>query len=137
MKKKCPACGQVKILDEFNKNKKRSDGLQTYCKQCQSKYDKRYYSCVNKTRRKANVKARKKVIRDWYVSYKKAQLCTECGNDDFRVLEFHHCNGRKDFNISDAVGRGYGLETLQLEIKKCKCLCANCHRILTYTEQAI
>jgi len=33
--KRCPKCGQGKPLSEFNKNRSRPDGLQTYCRPCQ------------------------------------------------------------------------------------------------------
>lgn len=34
--KRCPRCGQVKPVGEFHKKSKSKDGLQTYCKICQS-----------------------------------------------------------------------------------------------------
>ena len=33
--KKCPRCGRVLPLSEFNKNSKNKDGLQGYCRECQ------------------------------------------------------------------------------------------------------
>lgn len=41
--KVCPKCGQEKELDEFGLNKTTKDGRQTYCKQCQLEYNKKYY----------------------------------------------------------------------------------------------
>jgi hypothetical protein len=32
--KHCPACGQVLPAEEFYRNRRHSDGLQTYCKAC-------------------------------------------------------------------------------------------------------
>jgi hypothetical protein len=43
------------------------------------------------------------------------------------MLEFHH-EGDKEFNISSMSGRR--LSTLDSEIEKCICVCANCHREL-------
>jgi hypothetical protein len=66
-----------------------------------------------------------------FASYKKTCFCSKCGNDDYRVLEFHHIQ-EKEFNIGDSINRGFSKEKILLEIKKCEILCANCHRIETY-----
>lgn len=36
--KKCSTCKIIKILNDFNKNKSKKDGLSTQCKLCRSKY---------------------------------------------------------------------------------------------------
>jgi hypothetical protein len=40
--KKCPDCGEVKLVTEFQKNSARADGLQCYCKKCSLKRKKAY-----------------------------------------------------------------------------------------------
>lgn len=40
--KKCPKCGEIKPLSEFSKDSNRSDGVQSYCKECQCKISKKY-----------------------------------------------------------------------------------------------
>lgn len=75
---------------------------------------------------------RKKIICKWFEEFKKNLRCVNCGNNDFRVLEFHHKNDDKEFNVSDAVTHGAGKEKILKEVKKCDPLCANCHRIETY-----
>lgn len=79
---------------------------------------------------------KKKAIRDWIVEYKKTLKCVNCGNNDFRVLDFDHLE-EKLFNIADASRLGYSLKVLKEEIAKCQILCANCHRIKTYEETHI
>lgn len=54
--------------------------------------------------------------------------CERCGNDDPRVLDFHHHENNKELNIANHIG-GKGLATLVEEAMKCSVLCANCHRI--------
>lgn len=60
--------------------------------------------------------------------------CEFCGyNRNKSALEFHHIDERnKSFNISSfAAKRIWSKRTKELidkEIKKCICLCANCHR---------
>lgn len=34
--KRCSTCGEVKLVDQFNKHTKSKDGLKSYCKQCRS-----------------------------------------------------------------------------------------------------
>lgn len=40
MTKVCAKCGEVKALDLFNKNKSTKSGLQSYCKNCMTNYNK-------------------------------------------------------------------------------------------------
>ncbi len=52
--------------------------------------------------------------------------CSNCGEDDVVVLQFHHINAKeKEFDICE--NRGMHLEKLFKEVDKCHLLCANCH----------
>lgn len=52
--------------------------------------------------------------------------CMKCGwNEDYYVLEFHHKNNNKEFQISDKI---LSWEKMKQEIQKCELLCSNCHR---------
>ena len=54
--------------------------------------------------------------------------CVICGEPDPIVIDFHHIDpATKSFNIS---GHTRAKEKVINEIKKCVCLCANCHRRL-------
>jgi hypothetical protein len=58
--------------------------------------------------------------------------CEQCGIDDIRVLDFDHLDPKlKSFGIARAINASYSWEKIQEEIKKCRILCANCHRIRT------
>lgn len=49
-----------------------------------------------------------------------------CGEDEWRVLEFHHLDSEeKDGNIYDMVGKPW--QIIQEEISKCEIVCRNCH----------
>jgi transcriptional regulator with XRE-family HTH domain len=50
--------------------------------------------------------------------------CTKCGIDDIVTLDFHH-NKDKINGISSILSRRWS--EIELEIKKCELLCANCH----------
>ena len=50
--------------------------------------------------------------------------CTRCGST--KNLEFHHINPKeKDITLSRSI---YSWERTKNELKKCICVCANCHR---------
>jgi hypothetical protein len=48
-------------------------------------------------------------------------------------MDLDHVHGAKEFKVSEAVQRCYGLvfERVRAEIAKCEVVCANCHRIRT------
>lgn len=77
---------------------------------------------------------RRKKIKKQFIEYKKELKCNRCDNGDYRVLEFHHINDNKEFNISEML-RGHSFENILKEIEKCEILCANCHRIHHYDEK--
>jgi hypothetical protein len=55
--------------------------------------------------------------------------CQDCGNEDPRVLVFHHRDpATKEYDVSGRRLR-LSLEKLFLEVDKCDLLCANCHLI--------
>ena len=63
----------------------------------------------------------------------KAQLyelktpCAKCGESRPYVIDFHHINpNEKRFNISTRATH-YSVNTVREEVKKCVCLCRNCH----------
>ena len=70
--KKCSRCGKSKSLGEFFSNKRRKDGVQTYCKSCHLEYGRqRYAAPESHRRRKMNRKESKRrraaSSRKWYL----------------------------------------------------------------------
>ena len=119
MDRTCKDCGKEQAAEKFAKAGI-VKGVQYYrhlCVQCYS----------------ASKRPRKQAIRDWWYAYKKTQQCEHCGNDDFRVLVFHH-TGNKEFNLGLATNRGFSKEKIMAEVAKCIPLCGNCHMILHYEE---
>lgn len=51
--KECKYCHTVKPAGDFNKSQKASDGLQPYCRSCQSKYGKKHAKKAKKLEQKA------------------------------------------------------------------------------------
>lgn len=94
-------------------------------------YRKVWYS-KNKQSELNHVKNRKKMIKMWFVQYKKGLKCLNCGENHLATLEFHHNSSNKENNISKMVSEGYSIKKIQDELKKCDVLCANCHRKLHF-----
>jgi len=70
--KTCNRCKQEKPLSDFFKNKKRYDGVATYCKTCQLEYQReRYADPESYRRRQMNreeyARRRKESGRKWYL----------------------------------------------------------------------
>jgi hypothetical protein len=64
--------------------------------------------------------------------------CECCGCKDPRVLEFDHLDPKKKkASIAVLISQGYSWanEKLRREIRKCRVLCANCHRLHTIEQQ--
>jgi predicted nucleic-acid-binding Zn-ribbon protein len=74
---------------------------------------------------------RRKKIREFITNIKKTKSCVRCGNDDFRVLDFHHIR-EKSIGISEIQRAGWAESKILKEIEKCEVLCSNCHRIHHY-----
>jgi hypothetical protein len=64
----------------------------------------------------------------------KNRPCADCGGrHPTCVMDLDHVRGPKEFKVSEAVQRAYGLtlKRVRTEIGKCNVVCANCHRIRT------
>lgn len=79
-----------------------------------------------KTKHKNKVK--EKARRFIYLYKTLFGRCSCCGyNKNITCLDFHHLRDKKN-SISKMVLQGYSIKLIKEEIKKCKLLCANCHR---------
>ena len=79
----------------------------SYCRPCRNEYNNKYYA-KNRERRRAQIQRCTDVRRDRnrqnMLAYRKDHPCTVCGEDDPRVLEFHHRDpAQKSFVISRAL----------------------------------
>jgi L-lysine 2,3-aminomutase len=120
----CPRCGKA---GEFHKDKKHRDGLQSFCKRCNSKQAKLYYR-QNKERYKAHAARARQESKQGVLDYLAEHPCVDCGESDPVVLDFDHVRGKKTYNIAWMVSSRYPLATILKEIEKCEVRCANCHR---------
>ena len=135
--KQCSTCKEWKDEEEFNWRYKALGVRHPTCRECHKDFRKNWYE-GNKETHLEQVKARKRearnVAREYVYDYLSTHPCTECGESDPRVLEFHHVGG-KDMAISQMTGGGYPVSTIQAEIDRCIVLCANCHRKKTMDER--
>jgi len=103
-------------------------------KEDQAASAKRFYE-KNKAlcKKRASERNKKQIesLKIYILNLLKSSKCIDCGNDDFRVLEFDHVRGEKKYNISHMVFNYVGIYKLKEEIQKCDVRCCNCHRIKT------
>lgn len=91
-------------------------------------YKKKYY-LANKSKVIAESNARKQDLKRWADDLKSSLKCALCPENDIVCLDFHHTNpDEKDMAIARAVSYGVSKARILAEMKKCKVLCANCHR---------
>jgi len=130
-------CKQQLSLDCFNKKTSKLDGLQPYCKPCNSIKCKKYYSdnkekhlkVIKKLKAKSTAKKRK-----YLLEYLLKNPCIDCGEKNVLVLEFDHRENKIN-DISGMIRGENGYASMVSEIKKCDVRCANCHRAKTHKEQ--
>lgn len=130
--KVCTKCGISKDETEFSKNSRSKSGLCAACKECQQKYEREYrarnphkakeYRAKNAVKLTEYRKQTFKEYQDFLNTLKSP--CVKCGEDRPWVIQFHHVNPEtKSFEVSQK----HGKESVLEEIKKCVCLCSNCH----------
>ena len=133
----CSKCGIPKPIEEFRLRNRFTKRRQSYCIECGSKMGASWYE-RNKDRHVENVMANtrnaRQLAREFVYEYLLAHPCTNCGEADPAVLEFHHV-GEKGWEVGRMIAQGYGTEAIAQEISQCIVLCANCHRRLTAREK--
>jgi len=134
MDKECSKCLIVKNVLEFGVRKRSKDGLMGICRECKRKYDKEFHKNRPKEckQKKQNLmtKRRKDILKTIW-NYAISIWCKDCGyNDNKAALQFDH-KYNKTMAVSEMVRRGYSIENIMIEIKKCDVVCANCHHIRT------
>lgn len=134
--KTCVTCKIEKSLDDFNKRARSKDGRQARCRDCIRKWYK-----DNKKSHIERVNARSKKVRDilrQYVWERKKGPCADCGQTFHPVaMDFDHIRGEKITDVSKMIAKESSLEDINLEIAKCDLVCANCHRVRTFTRSGL
>ncbi len=128
--KRCSGCATLKPLADFSKNKRKADGLQSYCKSCAAHNSATWYAFNSHTRVAQN-KSQRDRNKAFVDRYKRLYgKCKDCGTTDHRVLQFDHLSDKKN-DVSNMIYNGNSLSVIKTEIRKCEIRCANCHTIIT------
>lgn len=114
--KVCSKCGKEKPITEFAFRDKAKGTRRAECKECIS------------NRQKVKYHAHKEELND----YKKQCKCAKCGESRFYLLDFHHVDPSNKVETVARLSTSSSMERTWEEIKKCICLCANCHREFHY-----
>jgi len=127
----CAKCHQSKPLSHFSYKDKQKGTFISYCKDCNRLYQREHYANhkndYHKKRKEWRFLFRKR-IREKVVEFLKSHPCTDCGENDFMVLEFDHVRGNKKSNIASLIANDSSWEAIRHEIDKCEVRCANCHK---------
>lgn len=77
----------------------------------------------------------RKARRFWYENFMKDKKCEMCGMSNPVCLDWHHKDPYTKFKTISRLLESSTITTILAEIKKCICLCANCHRIVEHIEK--
>ena len=68
--KKCSKCGRILPIDNFSNNNSAKDGLQSYCKECCSKYNQIYQQTNKQTYNQYHREYQKQYRKEYYNQFK-------------------------------------------------------------------
>lgn len=137
--KACTVCGLLKDGSDFYFKNKAAGKLHSQCKNCYTVKRKLFaeehykkYGDEYRLRTRQRKRAIKRLRQEQIIAYLRDKKCEVCGFADIRALDFDHIDPQtKRFGIARALTNCYAWEEIEKEIKKCRILCANCHRIRT------
>ncbi len=127
--KKCSSCGEEKEITNFHFKNKTKQSRNSNCIECQLKYGKKHYN-DNKEVYIDQAKQWKLNEKIKFYNWLSLKSCEKCNEENIVLLEFHHPDDNKEFNISSKIGI-MSFESLQDEINKCEIICVSCHRKVT------
>ncbi len=106
-------------------------------KEHHARYMKEIWYPKNKEKHLGYVKRNKQRVAEFIEEYKRGGSCADCGfkGEAFPyVLDFDHLGiEEKKFNIGSWKRSVLSIEAIAREIEKCELVCANCHRIRTFS----
>lgn len=137
--KTCSKCNNEKSETEFAFRNKSQNIQYSHCKDCQrilrkNSYEKNKDYYLQKDL--YNIKEQRRNKTDFIRSYKEGKPCKDCGIVyPHYVMDFDHLpQFKKEIKIA-SFGKTYSIERLLKEFEKCEIVCANCHRVRTWTRK--
>lgn len=102
--------------------------------QVHNKWGNKWYcrKCATEATQRVRVRMKRRAV-DYL-----GGCCSICGYDEcVEALDFHHLDpSKKEFNISHE-GTYFSWNKIKRELDKCICLCANCHREIHASDNAV
>jgi len=133
----CTLCKQElpATVDFFNKDRRRKDGFQNACRECNRERSRRYYA-ENKEKHREVMADRRRAVKSRnqqnLCEYLTTHPCVDCDETNIIMLDFDHTSNDKSFDVSFMIP-DHSWEKVLEEIAKCEVVCANCHRLRTAT----
>jgi hypothetical protein len=121
----CTVCGSTKDASLFVKSQ-RPLGRIRECKACRKERndkDRKSDSYRGNVNRRLVIEAKSKPCMDCNIEF------------PYYVMDLDHVRGEKKFILSQAYS--YSTKAVLEEIAKCDVICANCHRVRTFTESGV
>lgn len=119
--KVCLSCFEEKPITDFKWASIPKQLRATRCRECFRDIERHYKPrrrVVNQTR-KAEIISR----------FKEGKRCLFCEENTPVCLDFHHTDpSTKETTLANLIHRGYSIERIEREVKKCVLICSNCHR---------
>jgi hypothetical protein len=129
--KVCSKCKDPKPIGHFAFRCEERGTRRSECKDCHNSNKRSYYSNneIVKVAASLRRKESKNKLKAWIKELKEKSGCKSCPESSPTCLDFHHRNPKtKVSSISDMIRMTKSREEIIKEIRKCDCLCANCHR---------
>lgn len=124
--KVCTKCSVPKVLSEFRKDCTKSDGRQSYCRECASQRGRIEYVTKHGDRVRNQTRVRRESHCARLEQIKSNTKCYFCKESESVALAFHHKDPKeKDFHM--AANYSGNWESIENEISKCVVACHNCH----------
>jgi hypothetical protein len=125
--KECRKCRITKTTEQFSPNLRSKDLLHTYCKSCVAANRRERYRKNPDRINELNERYKQELVNE--INQIKTNLgCKFCKENEPVCLDFHHLSSEeKEKGVSRLVMAKSRDRALK-EIKKCICVCSNCHR---------
>jgi hypothetical protein len=121
--RKCIRCG-LKDESEFNFRDEKRGLLQYVCRDCQREQMRDRYA---NNRERQSTRRSQTRASSFIQEYLSDKTCADCGEGNMDILTFDHVRGKKKYNISNMIAKGYNIETIKTELEKTETVCFNCH----------
>jgi hypothetical protein len=99
----------------------------------QREYSRKWYQNNAIKKKAGSAKNRRGYRKDW-LTFKSTLACVKCGAQHPAIIDFHHVIRDRTKQSVNKLASDGRYAAAREETKKCIPLCANCHRILHWTE---